>query len=468
VGTLGVAAATMAPAALFDGPFAGIPAAIAAVLGLIPLIAFLQWAEEDLFLRMAGRPLGLRIGAQAGAVLAAGLVLAMALVLAGALPALDVFVPWLILGGTWLASASIGTLLVLAIEVPAIFIRSFRRRLTFAFLVIVTFAFALAAGLSILAIEMGEWGKAHPSEVSPQVIELVSRPGDLLVAGLAVAAVIAIPGMLSAASKLAEAAMDRIHPLRSAMDAVAAGERAIALEEGGSEDFVRLAESFNEMVGSLAMAERMERAFGVYVSSQVLERIRLQHGQATIPPSLREATVFFADIRGFTRLSEKLAPGEVLGLLNRYFEKVVAIVAASEGFLNKFIGDAVVVVFNGPIDQPDHAERACRCAITLQEELARLNAAGAFPEIGTLSVGVGIATGPMVAGNVGGATQMEYTVVGDTVNLASRLTGQAGAGEVWVSAGTAAKLPAAMRVAPLPPVSVKGKEQPVTPYRVFP
>jgi adenylate cyclase len=220
------------------------------------------------------------------------------------------------------------------------------------------------------------------------------------------------------------------------------------------------------MVTALERSERMERAFGVYVSGQVLELIRAQHGEAAIPAALRDASVFFADIRGFTSLSERLSPEAVVGFLNRYFARVVQVVDRHQGYLNKFIGDAVVVVFNGPMDQPDHATRAMRCALELQAEVRAMNEAKAFPELGELRVGVGIATGPMVCGNIGSPTQMEYTVIGDTVNLSARLTSHAGAAEVWASEATVAKLPEDLQATALEPIKVKGKEKPVTPFRV--
>ncbi len=125
---------------------------------------------------------------------------------------------------------------------------------------------------------------------------------------------------------------------------------------------------------------------------------------------------------------------------------------------------ALVVVFNGPLDQVDHAERAVRYALALQAEVAQINAEGVLPEIGALRIGVGIATGPMVCGNVGGPTQMEYTVIGETVNLSARLTSMAGPGEVWVSEATAKAAPS-FTYTLLPEVKLKGKEKSVAPLR---
>ena len=157
-----------------------------------------------------------------------------------------------------------------------------------------------------------------------------------------------------------------------------------------------------------------------------------------------------------------------MGVLNRYFDEVVELVEAHQGYLNKFIGDAVVVVFNGPLDQPDHAERAVRLRDRAPGEVARLNREGAFPEVGELKVGVGVATGPMVCGNIGSSRQMEYTVIGDTVNLASRLTSKAGAGEVWINAEAARHLPDGLPAIPLEPIKVKGRPFAIVPYRVWP
>ncbi len=278
-----------------------------------------------------------------------------------------------------------------------------------------------------------------------------------------------LPAALSAVFKLAGSVVDGLAPLSGGFRRLSAGERDFAIAEAGPRDLAALSRQFNETVVNLRLSEKMERAFGTYVSTSLLERIRQQHGEASIPATLREATVFFADVRGFTAMSERLSPEQVLDLLNRYYERVVAIVKQHEGYLDKFIGDAVVVVFNVPVDQPDHAARAVACAIDIQQEIARLNQAGAFPEIGRLEVGVGIATGPMIAGNVGSREQMEYTVIGDTVNLAARFCGHAPAGEVWTNAACAASLDGARHPAEaLPAIAVKGKTAKVTPHRVWP
>ncbi len=374
----------------------------------------------------------------------------------------------------WILPAIFGSLVVIVIETLVVAIASdFRRRLMLAILALLASALAAALIVGILTVAAGsavaDFNLAQsnlPPQARANLEEALHSPYILPIVSFMFITFAAIPAIVSAASKLATGAMERIHPLTAAMDAVARGERDLEIEEGGAKDFVDAARSFNAMVRTLSAAEQMERAFGVYVSPLLLARIREQHGEAVLPPQLRVASVFFADIRGFTAMSEKLSAEQVVALLNRWFEEVVRVVAEHEGYLNKFIGDAVVVVFNGPIHQPDHAARAVRCAIALQDAARTLNDANAFPEIGSLHVGIGIATGPMVCGNVGGTRQMEYTVIGDNVNLASRLTSVAAPGEIFLSEATALAIPESDRGEALPPIALKGKAVAIVPWRL--
>lgn len=471
-----------------DSSVLGLLNALLIAASLVAGCSLAAWAEERVFVLVASKRLVTRaLLLVCVPVLAITLALVLGLVLGWGLGLVhaDDWVPGaLILSCAWMAGAALGSLVILLIDsLVSALIRDFRSRLVLAILllvvvVILSCVFISFAGYQALdTIRSGNWegslnvkwdGK-NGAVAARELMEMLGgEPVLLAVLFFVLCALLALPTMMSTCGKLADAIMERIHPLGAAFDSVAQGERNVRLQEGGSTDFIRVARSFNQMVESLKLAERMERAFGLYVSSHVLERIRAQHGEALIPASLREASVFFADIRGFASMSEKLSPPQVVGVLNRYFERVVSIVEQHEGYLNKFIGDAVVVVFNGPIDQPDHAQRAVRCAIALQKVVAQLNEAGAFPEIGQLKIGVGVATGPMVCGNIGGSRQLEYTVIGDTVNLSSRLTSKAGPGEVIISEATAKALAPDLPSEPLEAITVKGKEKPVIPYRVWP
>ena len=410
------------------------------------------------------------------------------LVLTGLLTALSVryaphwatryITPLIAFGGLWHTGAAVGTLVQVSADavVRRVFL-TFRSRLVTVSLVLVLMGYGAALMLGLGAFELYSLALDDPGSVSQRVLQfadpsqllgleaLLSAPARLWTSLIGLMGLLALPAVASACSKLAETALDMLRPLTTAIREVGHGARDVRVQVNGSVEFVEAAHTFNGMVRALALADRMERAFGAYVSVHLLERIRAQHGEAGLPPLMREATVFFADIRGFTGLSERLSPQQTVDVLNRYFQHVVDLIDVHQGYLNKFVGDAVMVVFNGPVDQPDHAERAVRCALELQHLVSELNAKEAFPEVGSLEVGAGVSTGPMVCGNIGGSQQMEYTVIGDAVNLASRLTDLAPPGEVWISEQTRRSLPDGFELDDLPALLVKGKEAPVRPFR---
>lgn len=197
------------------------------------------------------------------------------------------------------------------------------------------------------------------------------------------------------------------------------------------------------------------------VEQLVTGRITLEKGG-----ELREATILFADIRGFTAMSEGLSPGAVVQLLNEYFELMVGVLFRHEGTLDKYIGDCVMALFGAPIASPDAPLNAVRCAMEMQQALRELNDTRAQEGQAPLHVGIGINTGPVVVGAMGSSRTLQYTAVGDAVNVASRLCALAGAFEVLISEATLARVESAVDVLRLPPVQVKGKAQPLSVYCV--
>ena len=200
-----------------------------------------------------------------------------------------------------------------------------------------------------------------------------------------------------------------------------------------------------------------------YVSPQVVEHL-LQHPELlALGGEKREMTVLFSDLRGFTSLSEILHPEQLVAVLNTYLSEMTAIVFAQDGVLDKYMGDAVMAFWNAPLDDAAHAEHAVTSALAMRDRLHEMNATGAFPEGVTLRLGVGVNTGSMVVGNMGGKERFDYTVMGDAVNLGSRLEGtnKEYGTEVIVSASTAALLSDGFLLRPLDLVAVKGKKEPV-------
>ncbi len=206
-----------------------------------------------------------------------------------------------------------------------------------------------------------------------------------------------------------------------------------------------------------------------YVTKQVVDLI-LEHPESIIlDGEEREATVLFADIRSFTSLSEKMEPKEVVQMLREYFTRMVEAVFAFQGTVDKFIGDCIMAIFGAPSPQPNHAERAVRSALAMKKALTIFNTFRLQQEKDPIRIGIGINTGDMVVGNIGSEQRLEYTAIGDAVNLASRLEGitkQYGS-EVVISESTACQLPEDVVTRELDKVRVKGKYQPVTIYEVL-
>lgn len=180
----------------------------------------------------------------------------------------------------------------------------------------------------------------------------------------------------------------------------------------------------------------------------------------------QKVTVMFADIRGFTPMSENLEPGRVVEILNEYFTRVTEVIFDCGGMLDKYIGDAVMAVFGAPISKGQDAANALHAAIQIQRLLIELNRDAAARHWPELRVGIGINTGIATAGNIGSPQRLDYTVVGDTVNTASRLMSNAAGGEILVAHSTAAETNGAFDLAQLPPLQVKGRVEPVHLFRV--
>lgn len=177
-------------------------------------------------------------------------------------------------------------------------------------------------------------------------------------------------------------------------------------------------------------------------------------------------TVLFADIRGFTALSEREKPEKVVGLLNRYFSVMTEIIFAHGGTLDKYIGDGLMAIFGAPTASPEDALNAVKAAVTMQKRLATLNEELRNEGYGQISVGIGLHTGEATIGYIGSDRRSEYTAIGDTVNLASRLESNAGGGQILMSEATAAASGNLIPVNARDPLTVKNRVQPVNVFEV--
>ena len=199
-----------------------------------------------------------------------------------------------------------------------------------------------------------------------------------------------------------------------------------------------------------------------YVPSQVADRLA---GGAMMQQEL-EVTVLFSDIRGFSAIAERLSAREIADVVGLHLGAMAEVVAEHGGTIDKFQGDAVMAIFGAPEPLLDHAERALRCAIAMQIRQAELNAQGwGSAVVQELGVGIGLNSGPVVAGAIGGGGRLEYTVIGDAVNVAQRLQSEAAGGEIVASAATVAAAPG-VATESIGPRHVKGREEPVEVFRV--
>lgn len=202
---------------------------------------------------------------------------------------------------------------------------------------------------------------------------------------------------------------------------------------------------------------RLDELFRPYLSPQLTDRLREDPSAAELGGEQRRVSVLFADLQGFTEFSERASPSEVIAMLNEYWAGTVPVLEAEGGLIERFAGDAVMVVFNAGADQEDHAVRASRAALGLQRASGRI----ADERPGWPRFRAGINTGPAVIGNVGSIERRSFTAIGDTTNLASRLQSQADAGQVVIGSATLAELGPTARVTSLGALSLKGKAEPV-------
>ena len=257
------------------------------------------------------------------------------------------------------------------------------------------------------------------------------------------------------------------HPISEivkATDEIGRGNYQYRVPLKRNDELGNLAIAFNRMGRELWKNAMTEKSFGKYVGTEVLDLILANPETDWLKGTRNEATVIFGDVRGFTSYATEKSPEEVVEALNAYLEIATSIIIQYGGYIDKFIGDAVMGVFGVPVFRSDHVERAVRAAIQIQAALKQESLKG---NALLASVGISIHTGIVVAGNVGSQSKMEYTVIGDSVNVAARLNALAAAGEVVVSQQVKEKLDRLMSTESLGPQKIKGKIDPIQAFKVL-
>ena len=234
---------------------------------------------------------------------------------------------------------------------------------------------------------------------------------------------IIIPACLAAAALLAlgmaRGISQPVQALAAHTEHIVGGDFSRRIELARSDELGDLANAFNRMSAGLADRDRVRDLLGKVVSPEIAAR--LLQSEAVLGGEEREVTILFSDLRNFTGLSERLSPQDVLALLNRYLDRMSAIVEEHHGVVDKFIGDAIMALFGAPVADPEAADHALAAAQAMELALRALNAELAAEGRPHLSLGIGINTARVVAGNMGSQRRLNYTVIGDGVNVAARL-----------------------------------------------
>jgi class 3 adenylate cyclase len=250
------------------------------------------------------------------------------------------------------------------------------------------------------------------------------------------------------------------------MTNVANGDLAVRVPVTSNDEVGQLTGRFNNMVEGLREREQIRETFGRYVDENVAAAILRRQGDGQRSGEIGEATILFTDIENFTTIAEYLAPDELVGVLNDYLETVLAPIRDHGGVVNTFIGDGLFASFNMPLACEDHAAAAVRAAIDIQRAVGgRTFGAGV-----ALATRIGISTGPVIGGDVGTGRRMSFTLLGETVNLASRLEGlnKEHGTRILVSSSTYAACDDQFAFRQLGKVAVRGLSESVAVYSVDP
>lgn len=291
-------------------------------------------------------------------------------------------------------------------------------------------------------------------------------------------AAVALGISIVAAYLIASFASDRLtRPLssiRRALDRISSGDYSQTLEIKSKDEFGEVARALNKMTIGLQQREDLKSALARYVSEDILHEVIYAGKASDLYSQRKKVTVLFADVRGFTDFSEQMSPEETVSLLNDYFEMMIEAIFKNKGHLNKFMGDGLMALFGALRDDNHQEEHAIQAALDMRKALKDLQArwAGtpgrAHKALASLRIGIGVNTGLAIVGNIGSKQRMEFTAIGDAVNLGSRpeqATHEHGV-DILVSEYTYVAAPSSFPFTPIGEISLKGKSNSVRTYTI--
>lgn len=340
-------------------------------------------------------------------------------------------------------------------------------RLVVAFLLVSLLPIATLAGVALYessepaADVEGEGAHAQEPAAEHEILGIRTDVVELSVAAFGLVASVLV------AVAIGRTVVRPLRDLEHTIERVEAGDTGARARVTGDDELGHVAASFNKMLMSLEREAMIRDLFGQYVTPELADAAI--DDPARLEGQLVTSTVLFADIRDFTGLSESVPASELLALLNRYFDRMARVIVDAGGLVNKLGGDSLLAVFGSPLNpDKDHAADAVRAAQEMERALADFNEDQRRAFLPEIMIGIGIASGDIVAGNVGSSAKLEYTVIGDAVNVASRLqdlTKELGVG-ILLSAETARLAGDAALFADVGDVDVRGKARPVRVVRL--
>ncbi len=265
---------------------------------------------------------------------------------------------------------------------------------------------------------------------------------------------------------LASGFLAPIFMLLKGTEEIVRGNFDYKIPEGRGDEVGELVRSFNSMASELKKKEIMKEVLNLYVSPDVADEILKSPESLDLGGNKRRLTVLFADIRGFTRHARSMSPEQTVAILNRYFSLVTEVVFSFGGTIDKFVGDAVMCVFGSPIYTAAHLEQAVKTSIAIRDVLDKVNVLRQERGEPPFLMGLGLDSGPVIVGNMGSRQRMEYTVIGDAVNMASRLSDIAGGGEILIKEGLYPSIEGFSRSVPVESAIIKGIDRPLGLYSI--
>ncbi len=281
-----------------------------------------------------------------------------------------------------------------------------------------------------------------------------------------------ITGIVLAASLLVNFFFSRslsspIMKLTEASHQIQEGHYDVEISSVSHDEIGDLTDSFKEMAHGLAERENIKTAFGKFVNKQLAELV--MNNEVKLGGEKKEVVVFFSDIRSFTKISESMEPEEVVEFLNQYMTRMVHCITRAKGVVDKYIGDAIMAVWGAPLSSGNDVFNAVNASLMMRNELIKFNKERCDNKKPMIQIGCGIHCGPVLAGQIGTEDRMEYTVIGDTVNIASRIEAlnKAFATDILITEEMAEKIKDKFRIVPMQKIKVKGKSEPLQIYAVL-